>query len=83
MALPLAAARSDVDEDCLIKHVMFTDDYLPCLVDSERAWSSSHSKFMCDVFLAFIVLKGSLTITIVWMCQGGSCSEIIRGSPTL
>jgi len=39
MVLALAAARSD-DEDRLIKHVMFTDDYLPCLVDSEQAWSS-------------------------------------------
>jgi len=42
MVLALAAARSDVDEDRLIKHVMFTDDYLPCLVDSEQAWSSGH-----------------------------------------
>jgi hypothetical protein len=39
MVLALAAARSDVDVNRLIKHVMFTDDYLPCLVDSEQAWS--------------------------------------------
>jgi hypothetical protein len=82
MVLALAAARSDVDEDRLIKHVMFTDDYLPCLVDSEQAWSSGLWKFMCDVFESFIFLAERLAITIVWMCQRGLCSDIIRGSHT-
>jgi hypothetical protein len=82
MVPALAAARSDVDEDRLIRHVMFTDDYLPCLVDSEQAWSSGQWKVMCDVFESLIFQAERLTITVVWMCQRGLCSDIIRGSPT-
>jgi hypothetical protein len=37
LVLALEAARSDADEGFLIKYVMFTDDYLPCLIDSEHS----------------------------------------------
>jgi len=82
MVPALAAARSDVDEDRLIKHVMFTDDCLPCLVDSEQACSSGHWKFMCDVFESLIFQAGRLTTTVVWVCQRGLCCDIMRYPPT-
>jgi hypothetical protein len=81
MVAALAAARSVVDEERLIRHVMFTDDYLPCLVDSEQALSSGHWKVMCDVFESLIFQAERLIITVVWMCQRGWCSDIIGALP--